>query len=76
MQKAIKEQTGDCSFKTEQEYLTVDDAVHDKNPLTEMKTTVIDLRVNNAKYKLKKNDEPNRQNKADSSATANNITNS
>jgi hypothetical protein len=76
MQKAIKEQTGDCSFVTEQEYLTVDDAVHDKNPLTEMKTTVIDLRIDNAKYKLKKDDEPNRQNKADSSTTANNITNS
>ena len=76
MQRAIKEQNGDCSFITEQEYLTVDDAVHDKNPITEMKTTVIDLRVNNAKYKLKKNDEPNRQNKADSSTTANNITNS
>ena len=56
MQRAIKEQTGDCSFKTEQEYLTVDDAVHDKNPITEMKTTVLDLRVNNAKYKLKKNE--------------------
>ena len=76
MQKAIKEQTGDCSFVTEQEYLTVDDAVHDKNPLTEMKTTVIDLRIDNAKYKLKKDDEHYRQNKADSSTTANNITNS
>ena len=56
MQRAIKEQTGDCSFVTEQEYLTVDDAVHDRNPITEMKTTVMDVRFNNAKYKLKKDE--------------------
>ena len=89
MQKAIKQQTGDCAFVSEQEYNSVDDAVKDVNPLNEPEYKILDLRINNTKYKLKNEDlhkanteafgktnEPNRQNEADSSTTANNITNS
>lgn len=74
MQKAIKEQTGDCSFITEQEYLTVDDAVHDRNPTTEIKATVMDVRVNKAKYKLKKDE--NTKDNINSNIAADNSANS
>ena len=74
MQKAIKEQNGDCCFTTEQEYNSVDDAVKDFNPITEMKIKIAELRVDNAKYKLKKNE--NESNNADSKPVANNPNNS
>ena len=89
MQRAIKENTGDCTFVSEQEYNSVDDAVKGVNPLNEAEYRIDDLRINSTKYKLKNEDlhkanteafgktnEPNRQNEADSSTTTNNITNS
>ena len=53
METVIKTVVGDASYITEQEFNSVDDAYHDRNPLTEAKATVSDIRINNAKYKLK-----------------------
>ena len=53
METVIKTVTGDAAYITEQEFSSVDDAYHDRNPLTESKATVSDIRINNTKYKLK-----------------------
>ena len=53
METVIKTVVGDASYITEQEFNSVDDAYHDRNPLTEAKATVSDIRINNTKYKLK-----------------------
>ena len=87
MQKAIKEQTGDCAFVSEQEYNSVDDAVKGVNPLNEAEYRIDDLRINNTKYKLKNEDlhkenteafgktNENKQNNNDSNTTTNNNNN-
>ena len=49
----IKTVVGDAAYITEQEFRSVQDAYEDKNPLTEAKTTVSDIRINNTRYKLK-----------------------
>ena len=53
METVIKTVVGDASYITEQEFNSVDDAYHDRNPLTEAKATVSDIRISNTKYKLK-----------------------
>ena len=53
MERVIKTVTGDATYITEQEFSSVDDAYHNRNPLTESKATVSDIRINNTKYKLK-----------------------
>ena len=53
METVIKTVTGDAAYITEQEFNSVDDAYHDRNPLTESKATVSAIRINNTKYKLK-----------------------
>jgi hypothetical protein len=53
METVIKTVTGDAAYITEQEFNSVDDAYNDRNPLTEPKATVSDIRINNTKYKLK-----------------------
>ena len=53
METVIKTVTGDAAYITEQEFNSVDDAYNDRNPLTEAKATVSDIRINNTKYKLK-----------------------
>ena len=55
----IKTVVGDAAYITEQEFRSVQDAYEDKNPLTEAKATVSDIRVNNRRYKLKKNETKN-----------------
>ena len=57
VETVIKTVVGDASYFTEQEFTTVEDAYADRNPLTESKATVSDIRVNNTKYRLKKKDE-------------------
>jgi len=57
MEIVIKKVTGDASYFTEQEFSSVEDAYADRNPTTESKATVSDIRVNNIKYRLKKKDE-------------------
>ena len=52
----IKTVVGDAAYITEQEFRSVQDAYEDKNPLTEAKATVSDIRINNTRYKLKKED--------------------
>ena len=54
MERVIKTVTGDATYITEQEFSSVDDAYHNRNPLTESKATVSDIRISNTKYKLKK----------------------
>ena len=56
METVIKTVVGDAAYITEQEFLNVEDAYHDRNPLTEAKATVSDIRINNTRYKLKKED--------------------
>ena len=56
METVIKTVSGDAAYITEQEFSSVEDAYHDRNPLTESKATVSDIRINNTKYKLKKNE--------------------
>ena len=53
METVIKTVVGDAAYITEQEFNSVDDAYHDRNPLTEVKATVTDIRVNSRKFKLK-----------------------
>ena len=53
METVIKTVVGEAAYITEQEFNSVDDAYHDRNPLTEAKATVSDIRINNTKYKLK-----------------------
>ena len=56
IETVIKKVTGDAAYFTEQEFSSVEDAYADRNPLTEAKATVSDIRVNNRKYRLKKKD--------------------
>ena len=53
METVIKTVVGEASYIMEQEFHNVDDAYHDRKPLTEAKATVSDIRINNTKYKLK-----------------------
>ena len=59
IETCIKTVVGDASYITEQEFRSVQDAYEDKNPLTEAKATVSDIRVNSRRYKLKKNETKN-----------------
>ena len=49
----IKTVTGDAAYTTEQEFNSIDDAYHDRNPLTDVKAKVSYTKINNTKYKLK-----------------------
>jgi len=59
IETCIKTAVGDAAYITEQEFRSVQDAYEDKNPLTEAKATVSDIRVNSRRYKLKKNETKN-----------------
>ena len=59
IETCIKTVVGDATYITEQEFRSVQDAYEDKNPLTEAKATVSDIRVNSRRYKLKKNETKN-----------------
>ena len=69
----IKTVIGDAAYKSEQEFLTVEDAYNDRNPITEATYTVSDIRISNRKYKLK--DVSKSHNDGSSSTTPHNITN-
>ena len=56
METVIKTVVGDAQYTTDQEFRSVQDAYENKNPLTESKATVTDIRINNTRYKLKKED--------------------
>ena len=49
----IKTVIGDAAYKSEQEFLTVEDAYNDRNPITDPTYTVSDVRISSRKYKLK-----------------------
>ena len=55
----IKKVSGDAAYFTEQEFSSVEDAYADRNSLTEAKAIVSDIKVNNIKYRLKKNETKN-----------------
>ena len=57
IETVIKKVTGDAAYFTEQEFSSVEDAYEDRNPLTEAKATVSDVRINNRTFRLKKKDE-------------------
>ena len=59
IEACIETVVGDAAYITEQEFRSVQDAYEDKNPLTEAKATVSDIRVNSRRYKLKKNETKN-----------------
>ena len=59
IETCIKTVVGDAAYITEQEFRSAQDAYEDKNPLTEAKATVSDIRVNSRRYKLKKNETKN-----------------
>ena len=59
IETVIKKVTGDAAYFTEQEFTSVEDAYADRNSLTEAKATVSDIRINNIKYRLKKNETKN-----------------
>ena len=54
LETVIKTVVGDAQYTTDQEFRSVQDAYEEKNPLTEAKATVTDIRINNTRYKLKK----------------------
>jgi len=56
IETVIKTVVGDAAYFTEQEFNSVEDAYADRNPLTEAKATVSDIRINNQRYRLKKNE--------------------
>jgi len=56
IETVIKTVVGEASYITEQVFSNVEDAYRDRNPLTEAKATVSDIRINNTRYKLKKED--------------------
>ena len=53
METVIKTVVGDAAYKSEQEFLNVEDAYNDRNPITEATYTVSDIRIGSRKYKLK-----------------------
>ena len=69
----IKTVIGDAAYKSEQEFLSVEDAYHDRNPITEVTYTVSDVRISSRRYKLKDVSKP--QDDGNSSTSNNNITN-
>ena len=56
IETVIKKVTGDAAYFTEQEFSSVEDAYASRNPLTEAKATVSDIRINSQRYRLKKDE--------------------
>ena len=54
METVIKTVVGNAAYTSEQEFLTVEDAYNDKNPITDITYTVSDVRIDSQRYKLKK----------------------
>ena len=73
METVIKTVVGDAAYISEQEYLTVEDAYNDRNPITEATYTVSDIRISSRRYKLK--DVSKTQNDGSSNTTTNNTNN-
>ena len=59
IETVIKKVTGDAAYFTEQEFSSVQDAYENRNPLTEAKATVSDIRISNQRYRLKKDETKN-----------------
>ena len=59
IETVIKKVTGDAAYFTEQEFSSVEDAYADRNSLTEAKATVAGIKINNIKYRLKKDETKN-----------------
>ena len=59
IETCIKTVVGEAGFTTDQEFSNVEDAYADRNPLTKAKATVSDIRINNQRYRLKKDETKN-----------------
>ena len=73
IETVIKTVQGEADYMTTQEFKSVEDAYKDHNPLTDLETQVVETKIINTKYKLKKDE--NTQNNSDSITTANNTPN-
>ena len=73
METVIKTVQGEAEYVTTQEFGSVEDAYKDHNPLTDLEARVLETKIINIKYKLKKDE--NTQNNSDSIAAANNTSN-
>ena len=73
METVIKTVQGEAEYVTTQEFGSVEDAYKDHNPLTDLEAQVVETKIINTKYKLKKDE--NTQNTSDSITTANNTSN-
>ena len=73
VETVLKIISGDAAYQTVQEFNSVEDAYNDRNPLTDVKATVSDIRKNNTRYKLK--NVSTSQNDGDSISTVNNTNN-
>ncbi len=72
----IKKKTGEAAFFTEQAFLNIEDAYADRNPLAKAKATVSDIKINNIKYRLEKNETENKHSNPIDNAPSHNVTNS
>ena len=52
----IKTVQGEAEYVTTQEFGSVEDAYKDHNPLTDLEAKVLETKITNTKYKLKKDE--------------------
>ena len=56
METVIKTVQGEAEYVTTQEFGSVEDAYKDHNPLTDLEAKVLETKITNTKYKLKKDE--------------------
>jgi len=56
IETVIKTVQGEAEYVTTQEFGSVEDAYKDHNPLTDLEAKVLDTKIINTKYKLKKDE--------------------
>ena len=56
METVIKTVQGEAEYVTTQEFGSVEDAYKDHNPLTDLEAQVLETKIINTKYKLKKDE--------------------
>ena len=56
IETVIKTVQGEAEYVTTQEFGSVEDAYKDHNPLTDLETKVLETKITNTKYKLKKDE--------------------
>ena len=56
IETVIKTVQGEAEYVTTQEFGSVEDAYKDHNPLTDLEAKVLETKITNTKYKLKKDE--------------------